>query len=349
MLKKTFHKVRSLIEKSFIKISNKINIPKLKVIEILVILYFGFIGLIDKNLLFISIIILLLLQHCSGFLYIKYDKKEIAALRGLFYIILLIIAIKFDIELLMTLLMFMCLGSAFFLSTGIANLASLSSMTFGFIASYYMYATYNQDNIKYHFYAVLLIVLGSMLDFIDGKLARIFNKDKDEEYKKNGVLIDDISDGSTFCLAISVLIFFHLFSYTSFYISITLGIIYFVCVIYRLYNFTKTKDQVPYGYFEGLPSPAAALTIAVGSLILHKALFIILVLLISFAMVSFSIKWIHFKMIVTNGKLLLIAIVSLILLIFGIVIKNEYFLYFFFLLSMLYTLHPIMDWRKKKQ
>jgi phosphatidylserine synthase len=347
MLNKIFNMIRPFLERSFIKISGKINITKFKIMEILVILYFGFIGLIDKNLLFISIIILLLLQHFSGFLYIKYDKKEIAALRGLFYIILLIIAIKFDIELLMILLMFMCLGSAFFLSTGIANLASLSSMTFGFIASYYMYATYNQDNIKYHFYAVLLIVIGSMLDFIDGKLARIFNKNKDDEYKQNGVLIDDIADGSTFGLAISVLIFFHSFSYTNFYIAIIPAIIYFVCVIYRLYSFTKTKDQVPYGYFEGLPSPAAALIIAVGSLVLPEILFIVLVLLVSTAMVSFSIQWIHFKMIVTNKIVFIIAILSLILLIYGTVIKNIYFLYPFFLLSIIYTFSPAIRWMKK--
>ena len=340
--------IRPFLERSLIKISGKINITKFKIMEILVILYFGFIGLIDKNLLFISIIILLLLQHFSGFLYIKYDKKERAMLRGVLLVVLLVISTKIKIEIFMFLLMLMCLGSSFFLGTSVANLASFSSITFGLVSSYYMYTSYHTNNINTHYYAILLIVSGSIVDFIDGYLARKFNKNKDEKYKQNGILIDDMADGVTFGYAISAMILFSIFSYANIYTTTSISMIYFICVIYRLYNFTKTKDKVPYGYFEGLPSPAAAVIIAVGSIILPSFWFIILSLFVSISMICFPIKWIHFKMISEDKRILAVAIPSLILLVYGSIIENVYFLYPFFTLSILYAFHPIMDWVKKK-
>jgi phosphatidylserine synthase len=349
MLRKFLLNVQLLIRSWFIKISNKINIPIFKIIEILAILSLGIIGLVNKDILFISILTLLLLQHLSSFLlYIKYDTKETAAIRGVCYIVLFLFATKIDIGVLIILLAFMCLGAWYLLGIGVANLASLCSMTFGIFSSYYSYIGYSQDT-QYYYYAVFLIVLGSILDYMDGWLARKYDKNRDENYKKIGILIDDIADGVTFGYATSTLVFFNILSNTSLKTSLIVSFIYIVCVVYRLYHFTKTKDSVPNGLFEGLPSPAAGLAVAVGSLICKEPnILISLTLFISIMMICFPIKWIHFKMVIKEKQILRVAVLSLVLLIVGTVIKNVYFFSLFFALNIVYVCSPFINFIKKK-
>lgn len=355
MLQKNVSQIQLLIRSWFSRVSKKINITRFKIAEILIILYFGFVAFIDKNLLFISTIIVLLLQFLSEFLYIKYDKKQREEMRLSISIMLSVILIlsltKIEIEICMFLLMIMCLTSSFFLGTSIANLLSFANMTFGFLAIYHAYKSDYLGVDTPLFHAMLLITAASIADFLDGFFARRSNKGKSEIYKKIGVLIDDAADGITFGLAISAMVFFSLLSHMGIYISFFIAMIYLICVIYRLYHFTKTKESVPNGYFEGLPSPAAGLSVGVGSLIFYEIPYALIAFsfFVSVAMVYFRIKWVHFKMIVKNSWVLCFAVPSLISLVYGTSVKNTFLLYPFFILSIIYIFHPVLDWIRKRK
>lgn len=112
--------------------------------------------------------------------------------------------------------------------------------------------------------AFVLVFLGQFFDLFDGRMARKFGS------TRYGAIYDDIADGTSFGLAIGVLILSelgggfvkpgHLLNWG----AITpagwvVAVSYVVCVVYRLIRFLKPSVQLAPGIFQGFPSPAGAM------------------------------------------------------------------------------------------
>jgi CDP-diacylglycerol--serine O-phosphatidyltransferase len=142
--------------------------------------------------------------------------------------------------------------------------------------------------------AFLLIFAAQFFDLFDGRMARKFGS------TKHGAILDDVADGTSFGLAIGVLIACQIQTNGSgmpmaFPVAVMLAVLYVGCVIFRLYRFTKPTVELPTGIFQGLPSPAGAM-LAGSSVLLFGRYFPLavgMVLLTSFLMVS-NIRYRHF-------------------------------------------------------
>ena len=98
--------------------------------------------------------------------------------------------------------------------------------------------------------AFILVFVGQFFDLFDGRLARKFGS------TRYGAMFDDIADGTSFGLAIGVLIVYQL-EFTL--LAWGIGGLYVVCVVYRLIRFLKPTVKLPPGIFQGYPSPGGAM------------------------------------------------------------------------------------------
>ncbi|MCK5686708.1 CDP-alcohol phosphatidyltransferase family protein [bacterium] len=136
--------------------------------------------------------------------------------------------------------------------------------------------------------AFVLVFIGQFFDLLDGRAARKYGS------TKHGGLFDDIADGISFGFAIGSIIFLssravHL------NLSLVISILYTFCVIYRLYRFLKNSGKLPYGIFEGLPSPAGAMLAGSSAILFMKipSMVLFFAFLSSILMIS-RIKYKHF-------------------------------------------------------
>jgi len=82
--------------------------------------------------------------------------------------------------------------------------------------------------------------------------------------------------------------------------SIGLGALYFIATCIRLYDYGRSKDRTPAGFFRGFPSPAAA-WLVVSVVLLGKPVICLMVLVIAaLLMCLFTIHWIHFSRALPN-------------------------------------------------
>ncbi len=81
-------------------------------------------------------------------------------------------------------------------------------------------------------------------------------------------------------------------------VSLGIGLFYVIATLVRLYDYGRSKDRTPPGFFRGLPSPAAA-WLAI-SAILFPAPTLGLVFLVAAAclMCAFRVNWIHFNRVI---------------------------------------------------
>ncbi len=137
----------------------------------------------------------------------------------------------------------------------VANLMTLSSFLLAIFSIIYMFKSFT----NYIVWFPKVLAVCCILDFTDGKLARISGLSE-----ILAVDIDTIVDAVTFALLPSIFLGFYI---KNFHVvaGIMSGLIYFIAAIYRLYRFTK-RDPLFTLYFEGVPSPFAAMVI--GSLII---------------------------------------------------------------------------------
>jgi len=97
----------------------------------------------------------------------------------------------------------------------------------------------------------ILVFMGQFFDLFDGRMAVRFGS------TVHGALFDDIADGTSFGLAIGLLIWTQLGKDT---VGLALALIYCVAVAFRLYRFFRsTQSSGVSGLFEGYPSPAGAM------------------------------------------------------------------------------------------
>ena len=107
--------------------------------------------------------------------------------------------------------------------------------------------------------AVIFIILASILDALDGRIARLIKGTTDF-----GKELDSLTDFVSFGIAPAFIIYFwELNNYGKLGWAVTL--IYSVCCVLRLARFNLTKyennESWKHNYFEGVPSPIGALLI----------------------------------------------------------------------------------------
>jgi CDP-diacylglycerol--serine O-phosphatidyltransferase len=107
---------------------------------------------------------------------------------------------------------------------------------------------------KAAFYSGMLIFLGMVFDAVDGYVARVSHQESDF-----GVQLDSLCDAITFGVA-PVFIMLNLAA--GFYLRFlwSIGVVFSMCAVLRLARYNVESHE--HGYFRGLPSPAAAGTVA---------------------------------------------------------------------------------------
>jgi len=113
-------------------------------------------------------------------------------------------------------------------------------------------------------YAVWLVLLALILDSLDGHVARIFGNETEF-----GRELDSLADAVSFVVAPCMLVY-KAFSQNS-HMVLLLVIVFYLCAgIFRLARFNVNPTHG--GCFEGLPTPAAALTLMMTMLAFHRNL-----------------------------------------------------------------------------
>ena len=107
--------------------------------------------------------------------------------------------------------------------------------------------------------AVTLILVASILDALDGRIARMIKGTS--EFGKE---LDSLTDFVSFGIApVLILYFWELNNYGK--LGWAIALIYSICCVLRLarFNLTKTEEQQEWknNYFEGVPSPAGGILI----------------------------------------------------------------------------------------
>jgi CDP-diacylglycerol--serine O-phosphatidyltransferase len=139
---------------------------------------------------------------------------------------------------------------------------------------------------------VLLIFVAMAFDIIDGAVAR-----KLGVTSKFGKYFDTAADLVSFGVSPAFLVA----AVNDFSpLSIGLGALYFIATCIRLYDYGRSKDRTPAGFFRGVPSPAGA-WLVVSSVLLGKPVICLLVLVIAaLLMCLFKTHWIHFGRAISN-------------------------------------------------
>lgn len=156
--------------------------------------------------------------------------------------------------------------------------------------------------------ATLAILAGQVFDLFDGRMAQKHGG------TKFGPWFDDIADLTSFglCPALLILMLGKLKLYAA-----GLAAVYFLAVAYRLLRFLlkdKADKQMPYGTFNGLPSPAGAL-VALGTALFWKDYWItwVVICITSYLLIS-HIRFVHF------GRIILPCIPRVVIILSGFLI-----------------------------
>ncbi len=145
-------------------------------------------------------------------------------------------------------------------------------------------------------HAAWLVLIGMVFDSMDGRVARFTRSTSNF-----GIEYDSLSDLVTFALAPALLVY--LWALEPFgRLGWLLAFLYTVCGALRLARFNVMVGAVPKGFFQGLPSPVAAGTVATAILFysemqLHfpRHLLILPVLLVTATLMISNIRFASFK------------------------------------------------------
>ncbi len=139
---------------------------------------------------------------------------------------------------------------------------------------------------NYHFaWAICIIIIGQLFDLFDGRMALKHGG------TKYGPYLDDIADFVSFGLAPAYVIVQKGGS-----LSWAVGGIFIFGVAFRLFRFIardKNRTDLPYGIFNGLPSPAGALIVLGAALVANPGILWILTGFSIGLMIS-HIRFVHF-------------------------------------------------------
>ncbi len=132
----------------------------------------------------------------------------------------------------------------------LSNLLTLGNIALAILAIVFIFK--QTDN--YVYWIAKFLAICGIFDFADGKLARIGGS------KVLAIDVDTITDSVAFGLLPAIFIGYQVYSLNIF-VGIATGFLYLAAVWFRLYRFTK-RDPLYTPYFQGLPSPFAAVVIA---------------------------------------------------------------------------------------
>lgn len=202
-------------------------------------------------------------------------------------------------------------------------------------------------------YASILIFIGMIFDSLDGKLARMTHSSSDF-----GVQYDSLSDMISFGLAPAILLYTWLFSELN-ELGIFISFIFATCAALRLARFNAQVNQIDKKFFQGLPSPAAAISIA--SFVWlnqnydfdnHKLLLIIasLVTIITALLMITNLRFYSFKDISDDGRIKFISLIIIIVCLLLIILNPPLVIFTFinlYILSCCY--HNVLTKHKKNK
>ena len=201
------------------------------------------------------------------------------------------------------------------------------------------------------FYAAVAILLASVFDVLDGKVARLSGSTS-----KFGVQYDSLADLVSFGIAPALLAFsWALRPYGKF--GWLAAFLFVVCGALRLARFNVQSSSGEVKYFKGLPIPAAALMIAL-TILLYLELIetdwvkdiavLAMIYVLAFLMVS-NIRYFSFKELDLARRkpfsIFIFVILSMI-----VIIMQPVIVLFVFALAYVFSgpVNMILAWRKKK-
>lgn len=168
----------------------------------------------------------------------------------------------------------------------IPNLLTFGNLSCGFVS---IVLSGSQSHDRF-FAAALLILAAALLDGMDGQIARWLRTES-----PLGKELDSLADCVTFGVAPGYLAYkaylagmYVWLGRIGLDMGILLAAIFPICAAYRLARFNVRSSK---GSFSGLPSPAAAVLVALGVIVFmntgfHPALFAVLFCVVGFLMVS---------------------------------------------------------------
>lgn len=106
-----------------------------------------------------------------------------------------------------------------------------------------------------YYYASMILFLGAIFDSVDGRVARMTGTQS-----QFGEEFDSLSDLISFGMAPALLIYHQSLSHLG-RLGIVVAFLYLLCTALRLARFNVNTQKVSSAYFQGLPSPMAALGI----------------------------------------------------------------------------------------
>lgn len=201
------------------------------------------------------------------------------------------------------------------------------------------------------FYASVAILLASVFDVLDGKIARLSGSTS-----KFGVQFDSLSDLVSFGVAPALLAFsWALRPYGKF--GWLAAFLFVACGALRLARFNVQSSSGEVKYFKGLPIPAAALMIALTILLYLRLIetglvkdivILVMIYILAFLMVS-NIRYSSFKELDLARRKPFNLFIFIILSITVIIMEPVIVLFTFTLLYVFSgPLNLIISWRKKK-
>lgn len=129
----------------------------------------------------------------------------------------------------------------------IPNLFTALNMACGFAAIL-------QAHAGQFYIASILLILGSIFDLVDGRVARLLDASSDF-----GEQFDSLSDLISFGISPAILVYFRFYEGYGRY-GIILGMLFLICGALRLARFNVNIEKVSSKFFQGLPIPAAAMS-----------------------------------------------------------------------------------------
>jgi CDP-diacylglycerol--serine O-phosphatidyltransferase len=201
------------------------------------------------------------------------------------------------------------------------------------------------------FYAAVAILLASVFDVLDGKVARLSGSTS-----KFGVQYDSLADLVSFGIAPALLAFsWALRPYGKF--GWLAAFLFVVCGALRLARFNVQSSSGEVKYFKGLPIPAAALMIALTILLYIELIetdwvkdiaVLVMIYVLAFLMVS-NIRYFSFKEL-DLAKRKPFSIFIFVILSMIVIIMQPVIVLFVFALAYVFSgpVNMILAWRKKK-
>jgi CDP-diacylglycerol---serine O-phosphatidyltransferase len=170
---------------------------------------------------------------------------------------------------------------------------------------------------NHHFaWAIFAIIVGQLFDLFDGRMAEKHGG------TKYGPYLDDIADFVSFGLSPAYVITLAGGKWAWIF-----GLIYFCGVAYRLIRFVsvdKKRTDLPYGIFNGLPSPAGALVV-LGAALVVPADYLWIVAMFSVGFMVSHIRFAHFGRVILKQvpKPLFFMACAALVLIISFIIKTK--------------------------